>query len=226
MKLTILGKYGPFPPIGGATSGYLFSTDKLNIMLDYGCGINARIDEYIAPEKLDAIILSHTHFDHASDLLVLSYRLKKPLKLFMPKSRDGDLATAIINTGAYDIEYYDETTVFSLGDCSFSFNKGVHPFTSYSLKITDGKTTFVYTGDTIYTDSLVEFCKGAKCVLADAMQKEDVKNPHMTVLDAYNIHKNSGATVICSHAPAQNAGDPNKYAGLIEAMERDTYTIE
>ena len=225
MKLTVLGKYGPFPALGGATSGYLFEHNNVKIMLDYGCGINGRIDEYVAVENLNAIILSHTHFDHASDLLVLSYRLKKPIKLYMPKSKDGDLADAIINTNAYDIEYYDESTEFCIDDLSFSFCKGVHPFTSYSLKIKSSDKTFVYTGDTVYTDALVEFCKGAGLVLADAMQREDVKNPHMTVLEASNIHKISGATVLCSHAPAQNSGDPTKYEGLIEAEEFTSYTL-
>ncbi|MBE5732896.1 MAG: MBL fold metallo-hydrolase [Clostridiales bacterium] len=225
MKLTVLGKYGPFPACGGATSGYLFQHENINIMLDYGCGINGRIDEYIAPENLDTIILSHTHFDHASDLLVLSYRIKKPIKLYMPKSKDGDLADAIINTNAYDITYYDEDTSFSMGDLSFSFCKGIHPFTSYSLKIKSSDKTFVYTGDTVYTDELVAFCKGSNLVLADAMQREDVKNPHMTVLEASNIHKLSGATVLCSHAPATNAGDPTKYEGLIEAEEFTSYTL-
>jgi ribonuclease BN (tRNA processing enzyme) len=83
----------------------------------------------------------------------------------------------------------------------------------------------VYTGDTVYTDALVEFCKGAGLVLADAMQREDVKNPHMTVLEASIIHKISGATVLCSHAPAQNSGDPTKYEGLIEAEEFTSYTL-
>ncbi len=225
MKLTVLGKYGPFPKEGGATSGYLFSHGNVNVMLDYGCGINGRIDGFIEPEKLDAIILSHTHFDHASDLLVLSYRLKKQIKLYMPKSRDGDLAEAIINTNAFDIEYYDEDTAFSIDDLSFSFCKGIHPFTSYSLRIKTQDKIFVYTGDTVYTDALVDFCKGADLVLADAMQREEVKNPHMTVLEAYNIHKHSGSTVLCSHAPAQNAGDPSKYEGLIEAEELTTYTL-
>lgn len=225
MKITVLGKYGPFPKEGGATSGYLFQHGNVNIMLDYGCGINGRIDEYIAPENLDAIILSHTHFDHASDLLVLSYRIKKPIKLYMPDTKDGDLAAAIINTDAFDIEYYNENTEFSIGDLSFSFCKGIHPFTSYSLKIKSDDKIFVYTGDTVYTEELVEFCKGAGLVLADAMQKEDVKNPHMTVLEASNIHKISGATVLCSHAPAQNAGDPTKYEGLIEAEEFTSYTL-
>lgn len=225
MKLTVLGKYGPFPKVSGATSGYLFQHGDINVMLDYGCGINSRIDSFIPAEKLDAIILSHTHFDHACDLLVLSYRIKKPIRLYMPKSKDGDLATAIINTGAYDIVYYDENTKFSIKSLSFSFCKGVHPYTSYATKISDGEKVFVYTGDTLYTGELVEFCKGANCVLADAMQLNDAQNPHMSVLDAYNIHKNSGATVICSHEPPTNAGNPSSYDGLIQAEEFDTYTI-
>lgn len=39
MKLTVLGKYGPYPAVGGATSGYLLETGKASFVLDMGSGV-------------------------------------------------------------------------------------------------------------------------------------------------------------------------------------------
>ena len=57
------------------------------------------------------------------------------------------------------------------------------------------------------------------------MQKEEVKNPHMTVKEASIIAKESGCLVICSHCPPINKGDVANYENLIEAEEYDTYEI-
>ena len=76
MKLHLLGVNGPFPESYGATSGYLLQADSALIQLDLGSGVLARLTALTAPESLDALFLSHWHFDHAADLPVLMYRLQ------------------------------------------------------------------------------------------------------------------------------------------------------
>lgn len=225
MKITVLGKYGPYPALGGATSGYLVENNDTKIMLDFGCGILSRIDEVTEVEKLDAIILSHTHFDHSSDLLVLSYRIKNKLKVYMPVNQEGGLAQTIKNTNAFEVVEYDENSTFEIGGLNVSFAQMIHPVTSFAIKLCFDTKTFVYTGDTVFNPKLLEFCKGVNCILADAMQKEEVKNPHMTVKEASIIAKESGCLVICSHCPPINKGDVANYENLIEAEEYDTYEI-
>ena len=75
MKLTVLGKYGPYPPINGATSSYLLQTDSANVLLDLGSGTLARLKEKVGVKDISFIVFSHLHFDHVSDFGVLSYEL-------------------------------------------------------------------------------------------------------------------------------------------------------
>ncbi len=224
MKLTVIGKYGPYPKDGGATSGYLFEGGGAKLMLDFGCGILSKIDGYCEVEKLDAIALSHTHFDHSADLLTLSYRLKAKLPLLMPARQEKGLAAAIVATKAYDVREYDEGDEIEIGGIRLTFCRLPHPVTSYAVKIRGENKTFVYTGDTVYCDELVRFCRGADVILADAMQKDGFTGPHMTVEQAKALSTESGAKVICTHEPAQNAGEPEKL-GLIRAQEGETYVI-
>ena len=73
MKLHILGVNGPYPESNGATSGYLLEAADTLLQLDFGSGILARLTAKLPPQSLSAILLTHWHYDHTADLLVLSY---------------------------------------------------------------------------------------------------------------------------------------------------------
>ena len=83
MKLTVLGKYGPYAPAHGATSGYLLENGGKNLLLDMGSGVLARLQEFIVPEQLDGIIISHVHYDHINDLFLYRYMLERLRRLFL-----------------------------------------------------------------------------------------------------------------------------------------------
>ena len=78
MRLTILGNNGPYPAPGGACSGYLLESDsgRTSLLLDCGPGVLAQLTQRVAVEDLDAIALSHLHYDHMSDMLPLHYALQ------------------------------------------------------------------------------------------------------------------------------------------------------
>ena len=76
MELTVLGMNGPFPAANGATSGYLMRGEKTRVAMDMGSGTLGRLTALMPPEKLDALLLSHWHFDHCSDVLPLLFRLQ------------------------------------------------------------------------------------------------------------------------------------------------------
>ena len=85
MELTVLGKYGPFPPAGGKTSGYLLTIGEKKILLDCGEGVFSALRGVTDPYALDCIVLSHFHFDHACDLGVFNYYLENRAKTGGPK---------------------------------------------------------------------------------------------------------------------------------------------
>ena len=75
MRLTVLGCFGPYPPPRGATSGYLDEAGGARFAMDLGTGCLAALTALTEPADLDAVILSHWHYDHCCDLLPLIYRL-------------------------------------------------------------------------------------------------------------------------------------------------------
>ncbi len=66
--LTVLGCDGSWPGPGGAGSGYLVAGGGTSILLDSGPGTFAQLQRYLDPGRIDAVVLSHAHPDHWTDL--------------------------------------------------------------------------------------------------------------------------------------------------------------
>lgn len=73
MKMTVLGFWGGFPEKNEATSGYLFESDTFSLVVDFGSGVLAQLQNYKQINDIDAVILSHYHHDHKADIGVLQY---------------------------------------------------------------------------------------------------------------------------------------------------------
>ena len=66
--LTVLGCDGSYPGPGGAASGYLVRAGAVALWLDAGPGTFARLQTVCDPGAVQAVVLSHEHPDHWSDL--------------------------------------------------------------------------------------------------------------------------------------------------------------
>ena len=66
--LTILGCDGSWPGPGGAGSGYLVEAGSTTVLLDIGPGTFARLQTWGEPSRVAAVIVSHEHPDHWTDL--------------------------------------------------------------------------------------------------------------------------------------------------------------
>lgn len=170
MKLTILGNNGPYPAADGACSGYLLSSDsgKTHILMDCGTGTLARLTRFIPWEALSAVVLSHLHYDHMSDLLPMQYALqfhprKTPLPVFAPET-PADVR-ALLNAPAYDLRAMEAC---ELGEFQLTFCAVRHPVESFAIRATCDGRSFVYTGDTNEAPNLADFARGANLLLADA----------------------------------------------------------
>lgn len=93
MRLEIIGCSGAAPEPGGACSCYLVRGRGARLLLDCGPGALPRLATRLAPEAVDAIVLSHLHQDHLLDLLPYTRLLWKAgaleaggprVKLFVP----------------------------------------------------------------------------------------------------------------------------------------------
>lgn len=168
MRLTVLGVNGPYPAPGGALSGYLVSSDdgKTNLLLDCGSGVLARVAEKPGLEAITAVILSHLHFDHMSDMLPMRYALEfagLSLPVYAPATPSQQ--AALLTGGRFDLFPVEDTDI---GPFRVTFLPARHPVEAYSIAIAEGSKKFVYTGDTNTNPALPLFADGADLLLADA----------------------------------------------------------
>src|SRR5579859_606591 len=93
MRLTVLGASSACQNPDGACSGYLLEQDGVALLIDCGSGVLSRLQRYVAPEQVHAIISSHMHADHTLDLLPYHYylafsaqlgRASRPPALYLP----------------------------------------------------------------------------------------------------------------------------------------------
>ncbi|MGH9082350.1 MAG: MBL fold metallo-hydrolase [Acidimicrobiales bacterium] len=87
--LTVLGCDGSYPGPGGAASGYLVARDGTTLWLDAGPGTFARLQQVADPARVDALVLTHEHPDHTSDLESFAVWLRhsgatRPVPVYAP----------------------------------------------------------------------------------------------------------------------------------------------
>ena len=198
MKLTVLGNNGPYPAAGGACSGYLLSSDSkhTNVLIECGCGTLANLSRHIAWDKLDAVILSHLHFDHMSDMLPMQYALQfhpraSALPVYAPEAPAN--VRALLQVSAYALHPMTEVQI---GEIRFSFAPARHPVECCALRAECDGRVFAYTGDTNTLSGLESFLMNADVLLADAgLSQEDWKEsaPHLSASGCAQLAESANA---------------------------------
>ena len=209
MRLHVLGCHGPFPCANGATSGYLIEQGEQALLVDCGSGVLGRLTARWDPAGLTAVLLSHLHFDHMSDMTVLQYYLisrGKKLRVFVP-GEDHSPARALLDSPAFEVLPYPEK--MELAGLEISTLPVRHPVPCRALRLTDGKRTFIYTGDTNDCPELAAFAREADLLLADGpfLEKEWKDTlPHMSASGAARLAREAGAKrLVLTHLPLQHA---------------------
>lgn len=199
MKLIVLGNYGPYPKAGGACSGFLLDSEGRKVLIDCGSGVVSRMLQFIDVEELSTVLLSHLHSDHSSDMLTLGYavsiKMKKgeissPIKVYAPEEPI-DEYLRIAEREAFDMNSISDDLVITLDDLKITFRQMKHGFANYALCFQRGNKKFVYSGDTMPNDELVEFAKGADLFLCEAglleRDEKSMRAMHLTAKEAGEI---------------------------------------
>lgn len=219
MELIIIGCDGSYPSANGACSGYLLRHGQELLLMDCGTGVLGKLTALIDPARLSAIVLTHWHNDHASDLLTLKYYLEisgQSLPLYAPAGPHplGDLT----QSRAFD------RRDLSLGFVSGSFSVDAipisHSLPAYAVKVTADGKTLVYTGDTSCVDPLPAFCQGATALICDAAFTKaqwHPGQPHLSAEKAAELAQQADiGTLLLAHCPPYNdAGTLLKEAAAV-----------
>ncbi len=165
-----------------------------NIILDPGPGCLVRCAKSRPPldaTKLDAIILTHKHLDHSSDVNVMIEAMteggfKKRGVLFCSKDcLDADpVVLNYVRTHLEKIEILEENKNFKLGDLEFLCPfKNIHPVQTYGIifKLGDVKISFV--SDTGFSSEVIEKYKAEVMVLNVVFFKKKPDVQHLSLED-------------------------------------------
>ncbi len=199
MKLHLLGVNGPFPESGGATSGYLVSCGDTQLQMDLGAGVLSRLTALTPPELLGALLLTHWHFDHTSDLLPLIYRLQalgKTLDLYAPEDPSSAMLKIALDSGCFRFRPVAAGDAFTVGCVQVSAVPAHHPVPTVGYRLEGEGRKIGYTGDTNTLPGLAESYAGCGLLLADGLFPESVwaeNKPHLSASLAARLAREAGA---------------------------------
>lgn len=183
MKLTVLGKWSPYPPAGGACPGYLVEADGARILLDCGSGVVASLHRFYTAFDLDAVVLTHLHPDHFSDIYPLRNELAfgrlpapgaPPVPLFAPGGAAGYLAACLprpesreeFTTGFLFRPLEDGAGVVK--NTRLRFVLTVHPLPCHAVEVVAGGRRLVYSADTGPCEALERLAAGCDLFLCES----------------------------------------------------------
>ncbi|MGI5876775.1 MAG: MBL fold metallo-hydrolase [Dethiobacteria bacterium] len=209
MKLTVLGSYGPYPAAGGACPGYLLEHEGYAVLLECGNGVISRLQQFIELSQLQAIVISHLHSDHCSDLFILRYALQfsrerglleRPLPIFAPPEPAGEYLR-LPYKDLYAVETLAEGQTLQLGPFTFLFLETKHPVLCYAMAISiQGEKRLVYSADTEYFPLLADFARGATLFLCEAnLLEEDLQKGaanHLSAAQAATLAREAGVEAL------------------------------
>ncbi len=219
MKVTVIGCSGSFPGKNQATSGYLVESGEYSVLIDCGSGVLSTVQNYIDLNKIDAVILSHYHADHISDIYCFQYQVAAAYKLGMRKKT---LDIYVHNSDAkfQELTYknfciakpIDPNSKINFGDLSITFQWMNHVSSCLGMRLEEKGKVFSYSADTEWGDGVLQISQNADVFLCECSlfnkQKGQIKG-HLSAGEAGKIAANSNIKkLVLTHLPQY--GDINE----------------
>lgn len=154
LTLTVLGCDGSHPGPGGAGSGYLVRDWGLGtaIWMDAGPGTFALLQNCIELGSLSAVVLTHEHADHWSDVEGLITAARWTMDLGgdpIPVLAAPGIRSHLLQEpdGVLDWREVDDQAVVELGGLQISFSRTQHPATTLAVRLAGPSGVVGYSAD-------------------------------------------------------------------------------
>ena len=197
MRLTVLGCSGSMPGPASPASGYLLQAEPeggarvhpWSLLLDLGSGAFGPLQNAVAPDSLDAVLLSHLHPDHCADLTALAVWLRYgprspgPRILVVGPAGTAERIGELTMMSAQEVaETFDVRTVvdrdrLEVGPFTIEAFEVLHPVTAFAFRVTGpaagaassgAEAILTYTGDTDACAGVEAAASGADLLLSEA----------------------------------------------------------
>ena len=233
MRLTIVGSGDAFGSGGRFNTCFHLATAGKTVLIDCGASTHVALRAHnIDPNTIDAIVLTHLHGDHFGgipfiliDAQYLAAR-KRPLIIAGPPgTRERvNAALEVFFPASSQTQWRYPLTVFDfpvgvptdiLG-LSVTSTEVIHfsGAPSTALRVTAGKKTLAYSGDTEWTDALLPIASGADLFIVECYEYDLQLPGHMRWLMIKSRLKDFAARqVMLTHM------NPNMLARLDEARQ-------
>ena len=200
------------PNIRRGSSGYALELPESKILLDCGNGTTWKLSKVgIDYLSIDHIFITHFHPDHTADLIPFLFatkyprptrRRETPLFIWGPKGFAGFYASL---KEAYDDwiapeklivkEVVPEPLIFD--DFVLTAGNTFHTDNSLAYRIESGGKSVVYSGDTGYTESLIELARDVDLLIIECSLPDELKfENHLTPTEVGKIGSASRAKKI------------------------------
>ncbi len=147
----MLGCDGSWPGPGGAGSGYLLRVGGTTLVLDAGPGTFAVLQTIVDPSEVDAVVVSHHHTDHWTDLYAMDTQARfvgrrSRLPVFAPAQvaeRAGPERTPML-----DWRVVTDGDRAGIGEASCAFHRTDHAEETLAVRIDGADRALGYSADT------------------------------------------------------------------------------
>lgn len=183
MRVTVLGGSGAWPTVDAACSGFLVEYGSFKLVIDMGYATFPRLLRHIAPEQVDAVLISHGHPDHCADLnpllraRALGDNPPPGLPLYcLPGALDAVLALdpPHMLANAAVLREFDAGACIDIGPFGIETRLLPHFVPNAGFRVTTEGNVLAYTGDTGPSPQVVELARDADVLIAEATFPWDV----------------------------------------------------
>lgn len=193
LSVTVIGCSGGYSSHESSCSAYLVRSPTTTVLLDAGPGSSIELQRHVKLEELDAIVLSHEHPDHWTELPALYHAYRYFLEQSVPvygtvgTHRLLDALQPEANETAFEWTDINPSSEVTIGDLDFSFSLTDHPVETLAMRVQHGERALVYSADTGPGWSPVAFAAPIDVMIYEAsltIEFEEEEIPHVSGREA------------------------------------------
>jgi ribonuclease BN (tRNA processing enzyme) len=219
MEITVVGSGTVVPRLNRRQSCVVVEMSGETLVFDLGSGaMRGMLHAGLDPFAVDRIFFTHFHPDHTVDVVPLLFSIKygaeeertrplcltgpEPFRSFWDSLTDvwGEFMVGDYPTRVSELPH-DCTSPLDLPGCRLSWSPAQHRPESIAYRLETEDGGFAYTGDTEYSELVVDLARGARTLLVECSFPDDSPVPgHLTPSSAARIASEAGVErVVLTH---------------------------